>query len=429
LTTMPDMFVDIVSPVDVYSPELWMAFAGYLRSAEGDAMCLHGGRYECAKALAGKRIPCLEGRTLGQLCHIVQLAISQKRLLGYTRGHLVPYRYSEEFAKEQCASQQQPASQPALPLASIETAREGLRALLRSEHAAHGIPITSVKTLFRSMLGLELSETVLGQSKLHRLLAGPWFQDVCRLEERTPSQIVLRPVQVLPRPGEPAVRQQLVIPRLPVAPGGCLGDVEALEASPQKVQVVPSVRFMPDEDGDKSASMCNIQTGEIWDRWQVPTSISALGSMLEYKAEALLSPRASPWTTHFRSAASSASPSPRKVPYEADADSSTVGCPSPSDEAGVVMCVKNTFIHVPAEDDVLEDDAWPQPPVRASNSLPRDFRWESRAAMTEARSSERRQHRSRTCGVAGGAVLLGGFEGGLDGAGALCQGEPGRAGA
>jgi len=606
MTSLPDMFVDIVSPVDVYAPEMWMALASYLCSAEGDALCLHGGRYECAKALAAKHIPCLEGRSLGQLCHIVQLAISQKRLLGYMGGHLVPYRYSEEHAKERCASTQQPAAQSALPFASIEAAREGLRTLFLSEHAANGIPITSVKRLFRSVLFLELSETALGQSKLHRLLAGPWFHDVCRLEERGCSQIVLWPVYELPRPVVPAARQQqLIIPRLPVASDGFLDDVESPEASPQKVLAARSVEFMPDEDGDESPTVTNIHTGEFWDRWQAnpetllpprmltlelraPSSLTALGSDFEYKADALLSAGTSPRTKSFRSAAKPvdlsrsprtadadsdgstvgcpspndeagiavrikntfihlpaaddllgddnlvsvravasspcratrrgsfhassprkafnepdvhsstvgyASPSdeagvalrvkntfihlpaadgvlgedgllpvrvsasvpyettdqvstqdssPRKVSFESGILSSTVGCASPGDEAGVVMCVKNTFIHVPAEDGVLEDDdAWPQPPVRSSMSLPPDFKPEGPAAtsaggggdvdddaapLSEARSSDRRQRRSRTCGVAGGIALLGAFQGGLDGAGALCPGEPGGAG-
>jgi len=441
LTTLPDMFVDINS-VDVYPPEMWIALAEYLRSAEGDALSLHGGRYECAKALAGKLIPCLDGRSLGQLCHIVQLAISQKRLLGYLRGHLVPYRYSEEYAKQLCASQQQPAAQFTLPLAGIEAAREGLRALFRSEHAANGIPVTSVKRLFRSVLCLELSETLLGHSKLHRLLASPWFHDVCRMEKRGSSQTILWPVEVLPRPVVPAARQQFVIPRLPLASDGYLDEAESPEASPQKVKAVRSVRFMPDGDGDESPNMSNIKTAELWDGWQVPASVIALGSKVECKAEALLSPGGSAWTTPLCSAANSVdvSPSPRKVPSEADTESSTVGCPSPGVEAGVAMCVKNTFIHVPAEGDVLEDGALPL--VRPSASLPHHFKWEGRAATTAcgggdadvdapplggARSSDRRQRRSQTCGAAGGVVLPDASDGGLDGVGALCQGEPGGA--
>merc|ERR1712176_1006309 len=73
---------------------------------------------------------------LGQICHVVQLAISQKRILGYREGQLVPYLHSDEWVKEQRAFHQQPICSKdgtSLPLASWEEARECLRQVLDSE--------------------------------------------------------------------------------------------------------------------------------------------------------------------------------------------------------------------------------------------------------------------------------------------------------
>ena len=38
---------------------------------------------------------------INRLCHIVQLAISQKKILGYLNGSVVPYQRSQSMVKEQ----------------------------------------------------------------------------------------------------------------------------------------------------------------------------------------------------------------------------------------------------------------------------------------------------------------------------------------
>jgi hypothetical protein len=56
--------------------------------------------------LESRALSFIEGRSLGQVCHIVQLAISQKKILGYLNGAVVPYARSQSKVKEQCANAQ-----------------------------------------------------------------------------------------------------------------------------------------------------------------------------------------------------------------------------------------------------------------------------------------------------------------------------------
>lgn len=179
-------FVDVYSPFDPYSCELWSQLTLYFDDLEGDDVILPGGRYACALELIRRGLPSFAGRSIGQVCHIVQLAISRKKLLGYLSGSIVPYKRSLSIVKEQCAAWQQPSNQstPAMACASWESARSGLRSILLSASAgaAAELPLSNVKRLFRSHLQLELSETMLGHSKLSDLLQDKWFADICTVK-------------------------------------------------------------------------------------------------------------------------------------------------------------------------------------------------------------------------------------------------------
>merc|ERR1712045_344004 len=107
--------------------------------------------YACARVLAARQISIFQGRSLGQICHIVQLAISQRRLLGYRDGCLCPYKHSESWVKEQCAFAQAPTGQESCPAVSWEDAPALLRQLLKSHRQAEpgGISISNLKRLFR----------------------------------------------------------------------------------------------------------------------------------------------------------------------------------------------------------------------------------------------------------------------------------------
>jgi len=120
--------------------------------------------------------------------------VSQKRILGFTDGGMVPYSHSETSVKERCAAVQQPfGSTAAWPVATWDQARACIAAIL---HTAEGpepgvITISNVKRLFRSRFGLDLSETALGHSRLTDLLQDPRLHDICRVEVRGTGHCVV----------------------------------------------------------------------------------------------------------------------------------------------------------------------------------------------------------------------------------------------
>jgi hypothetical protein len=188
-------FIDIYDPVDDYPQELWTAAENYFKSlGESSDLALAGGRYASARALAQLRLPFLEGYSLGQVCHITQLAISQRKLLGYFNGAIVPYDRSTSMLKCRCAEQQRPLVDPPVTaspegpvqfqVADLATARLKLREILDSAalRGADQVPLSNIKRLFRSLYQMELSETALGHSKLTELLQDPRFSDICTVQ-------------------------------------------------------------------------------------------------------------------------------------------------------------------------------------------------------------------------------------------------------
>lgn len=192
-------FVDASDPADRYPEELWGALSLYLAQAPEAESRLPGGRYACAKVLAGRGLPCLQGRSLGEVCHIVQLAISSRRILGHLEGHTVPYAFSEEWMKIQCARSHQPERSPkraasAMPVASWDQALAGLAEILEqaSGPGPGAITLSNVKRLFNSRFRLQLSETALGYSRLIDLLRDVRFCSVCRVSSQEGGQIVVK---------------------------------------------------------------------------------------------------------------------------------------------------------------------------------------------------------------------------------------------
>jgi len=128
------------------------------------------------------------------VCHIVQLAITQRNILGYRDGNVVPYFQSEAVLKQQSAFLQQPAwslKKDKMEVANFTQARECLRAIL--ENAPDGeVPLPNVKRLFRSRFNVELSETALGASRISELLQGSDFSDICSMCARGNTYMVVR---------------------------------------------------------------------------------------------------------------------------------------------------------------------------------------------------------------------------------------------
>eukprot|EP00931_Biecheleriopsis_adriatica_P119285 TRINITY_DN94524_c0_g1_i1.p1 TRINITY_DN94524_c0_g1~~TRINITY_DN94524_c0_g1_i1.p1 ORF type:complete len:763 (-),score=140.83 TRINITY_DN94524_c0_g1_i1:164-2452(-) len=177
-------FIDVYSPQDLYPPELWQSASAYFESLDDSNMVLPGGRYSCAQALVSRGLPFLQGRTLGEVSHIVQLAISQKKILGYLNGAVVPYGRSLSMIKERCAERQKACTNTARgtgsDLADWDIVKKGIKEILDGlSPGTPSIPLSNIKRLFRSRYHVELSETALGHSKLSELLQDQRLQDVC----------------------------------------------------------------------------------------------------------------------------------------------------------------------------------------------------------------------------------------------------------
>merc|ERR1719330_587002 len=141
-----------------------------------------------------RRLPFLLGCSLGQVCHIVQLAISQRRLLGYRNGFLCPYKHSEGWVKEQCAVAQAPTGQESCPPVTWEEAPALLRQLLSSHRQAEtgGVSLSNLKRLFCLDFQRELSQTVLGHVRLLDLLKDPRLENICTLHAQSNGQVLVR---------------------------------------------------------------------------------------------------------------------------------------------------------------------------------------------------------------------------------------------
>merc|ERR1712012_802935 len=167
---------------------------GYLERSTWEEMTLPGGRYACAQELMNRRLPFLEGLCLGEVCHMVQLAVGPRRLLGYRGGWLVPFEHSEARFKEECALTQTPTGTQGLPVASWEDVRDCLQKLLEPKpesNSSHGITISNVRRLFQSHFQLDLSVTALGHIRLLDVLKDPRLQDVCTLQSHVSGQFLV----------------------------------------------------------------------------------------------------------------------------------------------------------------------------------------------------------------------------------------------
>jgi len=184
ITGHPATFVDVYSPVDLYPPDLWWQAEVYFKSLSGKDMVLPGGRYACAQLLQLRGLSFLKGRSLGQVCHIVQLCISQKKLLGYLNGSIVPYDHSQSMVKEACAERCRPCTSSARgkTVATWDMLYSCLQEIIRSMTPEEKfIPLSNVKRFFRLRFQVELSETALGYAKLSELVHDPRLQDLCQV--------------------------------------------------------------------------------------------------------------------------------------------------------------------------------------------------------------------------------------------------------
>lgn len=195
--------IDVYSEEDVFSEDLWRAAEAYFTSLEEvKEHTLPRGRYASARALVARRLPFLEGLTLGQVCHFVQIAISKRKILGYIDGGIVPYAWSVSMVKSRCAQRRCPLPVPASVgiqvksermVADWPSARAKLREILetKADRGQDQVQLSNVKRLFRSLYGIELSETALGHTTLTGLLGDPRLRDVCSVQVHGRGHVVV----------------------------------------------------------------------------------------------------------------------------------------------------------------------------------------------------------------------------------------------
>merc|ERR1719191_2410650 len=186
-------FVDAHDQCDRYGEQLWQDFTAYIASLHTpEEYRLPSSRYACAFELRARNLPFFADLSLGCLCHIVQLAISHKKILGHRDGALVPYVMSKCFEKKQHAdlglaqAVSANAEVPNLPFADWTAVRACMAEIMHlARHSEQGYePLANIKRVFRSRYNLELSETLLGYTKLSEVLQSPQVSDLCSLEMR-----------------------------------------------------------------------------------------------------------------------------------------------------------------------------------------------------------------------------------------------------
>lgn len=198
-------FVDVYSPVDRYPESLWSALEAYLERLTGEEAVMPSGRFSCAQCLLDRRLPFLHGYSLGSLCHIVQLMISQKKLLGYSSGGVVPYAMSQSMLKEQ-AARQKSCETSDLPTATWTVVRSSMLEALQGEDGLPGpVPLSNVKRMFRTRFNTELCETSLGHSKLSELLQDPRLGGICTVKLLDQGYFVLPLFDKVPTENETEV--------------------------------------------------------------------------------------------------------------------------------------------------------------------------------------------------------------------------------
>jgi len=208
-------FVDVYSPEDRYHQEFWAAAAAYFEGLDDVDMVLPGGRYSCAQTLVSRSLPFLAGLTLGQVSHIVQLAISKKRILGYLNGAVVPYGRSQSKVKDTAAEHgtqvRNSSFSKGVKLADWKSLIEGLQDILADVNSNGIVPLSNIKRMFRSRFQVDVSETALGHAKLSELFQDSRFLQTCAVRQDESGYVVTKPTP-------PTAKHIALDPALPQRP-------------------------------------------------------------------------------------------------------------------------------------------------------------------------------------------------------------------
>merc|ERR1719182_650618 len=156
-----------------------------------------GGRYGMAQQLRSVEMPELQDFSLGQVCHIVQLAIG-KKIAGYKKGGaLVPYKLSDSFMKNSAESSDSNSVDLLPTIKTVAELRTVLMVLWMNPEHHQGLQLSLVKDKIEQTTKRTLSEHQLGFSKLSHLFSMAELEGCCELRHDEPFQPVLCPPSLL----------------------------------------------------------------------------------------------------------------------------------------------------------------------------------------------------------------------------------------
>jgi len=204
----PSDFRGFLDPMNVdydpYPPAMWEHFERYLQTIlqRGNRrfFTFNKGRHGCATELLRRALPFFNGLVLGELCHVVQIALSVRNLLGYTKAkEIVPWSLSDTGKKARNAQVGKPTvstkdkSQPAF-IMDWDTLTQVLLVIFSAQDAT-AMPLSMLKDKVRSA-GYELSETAFGRTKLADLLKDRRLHEICQVTSAG-GQLTIAPSPLL----------------------------------------------------------------------------------------------------------------------------------------------------------------------------------------------------------------------------------------
>lgn len=192
-------FVDPLGP-DVYPEEMWIQLAAYLQTLtyqNEDNGWFQGGRYGAAKELRLRELPFLKERSLGELSHIVQLALTNEQ--GGGRG-LLSYRPDKTIAPRSLSDRHRladlglPAGEQSQrcvgqDCASDEERWTELRHVLYTVLAPHpeGRSLALLKSDIERQFGIILDQSVFHEVKLINVFESPELKDAFEVRRSAQS--------------------------------------------------------------------------------------------------------------------------------------------------------------------------------------------------------------------------------------------------
>jgi len=159
-------WVDMDSLEDTYDESMWEDLERFLDGQHAFA----GGRYGTARELIQRNLPFLAPFSLGEVCHIIQLAIQKRKLIVYHRKMLKPIQSIMAQQEEDNRNSKNGNT----PDSEIKDASQLCFLLLRAfVRNPSRIPLSRLKTMLKNDFGSTLIETSFMCTKLRELFTLP----------------------------------------------------------------------------------------------------------------------------------------------------------------------------------------------------------------------------------------------------------------